>query len=175
MRSNQSFLQEISPEYSLWSLMLKLQNFSHLMRRADSLEKTLILRKIEGRRRKGWQKMRWLDGFTDSMKMISIKMVKDREPRCASVMGSQTVGHNWMTEEQQQKYWCVHITQPNLQIQFDFYEHFNGIFQQKWEKQLLKAFWITEVFRWLKQFWVRRHCEKHCTSWFLTVLQSCSN
>ena len=70
-RSNQSILKEISPEYSLEGLMLKLklQYFGHLMRRADSFEKTLMLGKIEGRRRRGQQKMRWLDGITDSMDM----------------------------------------------------------------------------------------------------------
>ena len=70
-RSNQSVLKEVSPEYSLEGLMLKLklQYFGHLMRRADSLEKTLILGKIEGRRRRGRQRMRWLDGITDSMDM----------------------------------------------------------------------------------------------------------
>ena len=70
-RSNQSILKEISPEYSLEGLMLKLklQYFGHLMRRIDSLEKTLMLRKIEGKRRKGQQRMRWLDGITDSMDM----------------------------------------------------------------------------------------------------------
>ena len=68
-RSNQSILKEISPEYSLEGLMLKLklQYFGHLMRRTDSFEKTLMLRKIEGRRTRGWQRMRWLDGITDSM------------------------------------------------------------------------------------------------------------
>ena len=68
-RSNQSILKEISPEYSLEGLMLKLklQNFGHLMQRADSFEETLMLGKIEGRRRRGWQRMRWLDGITDSM------------------------------------------------------------------------------------------------------------
>ena len=68
-RSNQSILNEISPEYSMEGLMLKLklQYFGHLMRRADPLEKTLMLGKIEGRRRRGWQRMRWLDGITDSM------------------------------------------------------------------------------------------------------------
>ena len=68
-RSNQSILKEISPEYSLKGLMLKLklQNFGHLMQRANSLEKTLVLRQIEGRRRRGQQRMRWLDGITDSM------------------------------------------------------------------------------------------------------------
>ena len=70
-RSNQSTLKEISPEYSLEGLILKLklQYFGHLMRRADSLEKTLMLGKIEGRRRRGGQRMRWLDGITDSMDM----------------------------------------------------------------------------------------------------------
>ena len=70
-RSNQSVLKEISPEYSVEELMLKLklQSFGHLMQRTDSLEKTLMLGKIEGRRRRGWQRMRWLDGITDSMDM----------------------------------------------------------------------------------------------------------
>ena len=68
-RSNQSILNEIDPEYSLEGLMLKLQYFGQLMRRADSLEKTLMLGKIEGRRRRGRQRMRWLDGITDSMDM----------------------------------------------------------------------------------------------------------
>ena len=68
-RSNQSILKEICPEYSLEGLMLKLQYFGHLMRRADSLEKTLMLGKIEGRRRRGRQRMRWLDGISDSMDM----------------------------------------------------------------------------------------------------------
>ena len=66
-RSNQSILKEINPEYSLEGLMLKLQYFGHLMQRANSLEKTLMLGKIEGRRRKGQQRMRWLDGITNSM------------------------------------------------------------------------------------------------------------
>ena len=71
MRSNQSILKEISPEYSLERLMLKLEllYFGHLMQRTDSLEKTLMLGKIEGRRRRGRQRMRWLDGITDSMDM----------------------------------------------------------------------------------------------------------
>ena len=68
-RSTQSILKEISPEYLLEGLMLKLQNFGHLMQRTDSLEKTLLLRKIEGRRRRGRQRMRWLDGIINSMDM----------------------------------------------------------------------------------------------------------
>ena len=82
--SNLSILKEINPEYSLEGLLLKLklQYFGHLVRRADSLEKTLVLGKIEGKRRSGWQRMRWLDSITDSMDMNLSKlrdMVKDRE------------------------------------------------------------------------------------------------
>ena len=98
-RSNQSILKEISPEYSLEGLMLKLkfQYFGHLMGRTDSLEKTLMLGKIEGRKRRGWQRMRWSDGIIDSMHMSLSKYQRRRrtgKPRVVQSMGSQRVGRD---------------------------------------------------------------------------------
>ena len=106
-RSNQLILKEINPEYSLEGLMLKLkfQCFSHLMWRVNLMEKTLMLGKIEGRRRRGWQRMKWLDGIIDSVAMSLGKLqekVKDREVWWAAVHGvvkSWTWLNNWTTQQ----------------------------------------------------------------------------
>ena len=103
-RSNQSILKEISPEYSLEALKLKLQYFGYLMQRADSFEKTMMLGKIKGRRRRGWQKMRWLDDITDSMDMGfggPRSWWWTGSPGVLQSIGLQRVRHNLETEQQQ--------------------------------------------------------------------------
>ena len=101
-RSNQSILKEISPGCSLEGLMLKLklQYFGHLVRRTDSLEKTLMLGRIEGRRRRGWRSIRWLDGITDSMNMSLSEFQRQQRTGKPAAHGLQRVGHDLGTERQ---------------------------------------------------------------------------
>ena len=119
-RSNQSILKEICPGCSLQGLMLKLklQYFGHLMQRADSLEKTLMLGKIEGRRRSGWQRMRWLDGITDSVDMGLgglQELVTDREAWCAVVHGVAKI-RSWLSDWTELNWGCRPQTSWNQNV-----------------------------------------------------------
>ena len=139
-RSNQSILKEISPEYSLEGQMLKLklQYFGHLIRRVDSFEQTLMLWKIEGRRRRGWQRMRWLDGITDSMDMGCVDCGSwwwTGRPGMLRFMGSQRVGHDWATELN----WYIYSTSSLIRL------HYYLQSTEKWECSLLSIWSLHSV------------------------------
>ena len=113
-RLNQSILKKINPEYSLEALMLKIQYFGHLMQRADSLEKTLMLGKIEGRRRKGWQRMRWLDGFTNLM-YVSLSKLQEMVKEKGSLACCSPWGRKESDTTEQLNWTDVHWVSDSIQ------------------------------------------------------------